>query len=238
MLQTCRLPNRTSRRLAEAAAERRSARRAGGRSPPAAARPGRPTSTPADLRLPAAPSDHDLRRAGGLRHAGRDERPGAVAARSKRRSATTCATTAQNGTGVDHDPGADRLGQRGRRGLDRARASTTRWCAPACRASHIQVAPYEVGDHAKVAPLRLSYLRVKAVVPHCGIWPEDAAERLSTTRSYHNFGCAAQQNLAAMVANPADLLRPQPMAPANGARRANVITKYGAGRRHASRTSC
>jgi pilus assembly protein CpaD len=43
---------------------------------------------------------------------------------------------------------------------------------------------------------------------------------------YHNFGCAAQQNLAAMVANPADLVRPQPTAPAHGARRANVIKVY------------
>ena len=46
----------------------------------------------------------------------------------------------------------------------------------------IQVAPYEVGDHAKVAPLRLSYLRVKAVVPHCGIWPDDSDGNYRNTR--------------------------------------------------------
>jgi pilus assembly protein CpaD len=86
----------------------------------------------------------------------------------------------------------------------------------------IQVAPYYFGDHSKLAPLRLSYLRVKAVVPECGIWPE----RIANSRQnvpLDNFGCAAQKNLAAMVANPADLIRPQPMGPANGARRAHVI---------------
>lgn len=90
---------------------------------------------------------------------------------------------------------------------------------------HIEVAPYEVGDHAKVGALRLSYLRVKAVVPTCGIWPEREPNSINNVQ-YENFGCASQQNLAAMVANQADLLRPRPMAPVNGGRRANVIQIY------------
>lgn len=94
--------------------------------------------------------------------------------------------------------------------------------------SLIQVVPYYVGDHAKVATLRLSYLRVKAVAPKCGIWPETMPNRFDNAQ-YHNFGCAAQQNLAAMVANPADFVRPQPTAPANGARRAKVISDYSKG---------
>ena len=94
--------------------------------------------------------------------------------------------------------------------------------------SHISVAPYHVGDHAKVASLRVSYLRVKAVAPRCGIWPEGDGSDYRNAQS-HNFGCASQQNLAAMVANPADLVRPQPMGPASGARRAKVITDYGNG---------
>ncbi len=91
--------------------------------------------------------------------------------------------------------------------------------------SHIRVAPYEVGDHAKMAALRLSYLRVKAVVPHCGIWPDAAANRFDNATS-PNFGCTAQQNLAAMVVDPADFSRPQRMTPADGNRRADVISKY------------
>jgi pilus assembly protein CpaD len=90
---------------------------------------------------------------------------------------------------------------------------------------HISVAPYEVGDHAEMAPLRLSYLRVKAVVPSCGIWPETEANPINNSQ-YHNFGCATTQNLAAMVENPADLVRPRPMTPADGGRRANVLQIY------------
>ena len=94
--------------------------------------------------------------------------------------------------------------------------------------ANIRIAPYHVGDHAKVAPLQVSYLRVKAVAPTCGVWPEPISGDLRN-RQYHNFGCAAQQNLAAMVANPADFVQPQPMTPANGARRAKVITDYSEG---------
>jgi pilus assembly protein CpaD len=89
----------------------------------------------------------------------------------------------------------------------------------------IEVAPYEVGDHSKTATLRLSYLRVKAVVPTCGLWPTGSDTNFENTDSF-NLGCASQQNLAAMVANPADLVRPQPMSPANGARRAHVLKIY------------
>jgi pilus assembly protein CpaD len=92
----------------------------------------------------------------------------------------------------------------------------------------IQVVPYYVGDHAKTASMRLSYLRVKAAVPTCGIWPERHPNRLDNAQ-YHNLGCATQKNLAAMVANPADFVRPEPTGPANGARRAKVITDYSEG---------
>jgi pilus assembly protein CpaD len=94
--------------------------------------------------------------------------------------------------------------------------------------SHIRVAPYGVNDRSMVAPLRVSYLKVKAVVPHCGIWPDGNAADYRNA-DYHDFGCAQANNLAAMVANPADLIRPQPMAPSHGARRAKVITDYGQG---------
>jgi pilus assembly protein CpaD len=94
--------------------------------------------------------------------------------------------------------------------------------------SHVDIAPYHVGDHSEVAALRVSYLRVKAVVPRCGIWPERSPNDFRNSDSY-NFGCASQQNLAAMVADPADFVRPHPMAPANGARRAKVITDYSTG---------
>jgi pilus assembly protein CpaD len=100
----------------------------------------------------------------------------------------------------------------------------------------IVVAPYYFGNHARTASLRLSYLRVKAVTPKCGLWPEQSPNTYRNA-NYHNFGCAYQQNLAAMVANPADLLAPQPMSPSNGARRAKVITDYSSGKETKSETT-
>lgn len=91
--------------------------------------------------------------------------------------------------------------------------------------SRIQIAPYYVGDHAKAATLRLSFLRVKAVTPKCGLWPEKAPND-TANRQYYNFGCASQQNLAAMVANPADLVRPRSMDPPSTSRRVGVMKKF------------
>lgn len=86
----------------------------------------------------------------------------------------------------------------------------------------IQVTPFYVGDRTEVAPLRIAYLKVKAVAPRCGIWPETEPNSL-TNEQYHNLGCATQHNLAAMVANPADLVRPRPMDPPHAGRRVHVI---------------
>jgi pilus assembly protein CpaD len=47
---------------------------------------------------------------------------------------------------------------------------------------------------------------------------------------YPNFGCAQQHNLAAQVANPADLLGPRTVEPADGERRAVVFDKFRQGR--------
>ena len=128
------------------------------------------------LRLSAAPSDPDLRRAGGLRHAGRDERPGAVAARSKRRFATTWANTAPTAPARSRSrcrPARPTRSPPPRPGT----RSTTRWCAPACRAGTSRSRLMRLVTIREVAPLRLSYLRVKAVAPTCGIWPETTARR-------------------------------------------------------------
>lgn len=100
---------------------------------------------------------------------------------------------------------------------------------------HIRVAPYSVDDRARIAPLRVSYLRVKAVVPTCGVWPDGGITDYRN-HSYTDFGCAQATNMAAMVANPADLIRPQPMDPPNGQRRAAVLSAYGKGEETKSNT--
>ncbi len=90
---------------------------------------------------------------------------------------------------------------------------------------HIRVTPYQVDNKAWVAPVRLSFLKVKAVAPECGIWPEDLGKP-DTDKQYFNFGCAQQQNLAAMVQNPSDLITPREMTPADGEQRSRVIDIY------------
>lgn len=59
----------------------------------------------------------------------------------------------------------------------------------------------------------------------CGDWPEDLTHTAENDQ-YANFGCAQQNNIAAMVANPNDLVRPRKQGPADAARRSNVIDKY------------
>jgi pilus assembly protein CpaD len=74
-------------------------------------------------------------------------------------------------------------------------------------------------------PIRISYLRYVAQGPECGIWPTNLS---SDTRNlgYENLGCAQQRNLAAQVANPADLVAPRTMTDIDGNRRTVTYDKW------------
>lgn len=77
-----------------------------------------------------------------------------------------------------------------------------------------------------VAPVRLSYIATTATVAsNCGEWPRDIAPTMDN-RSYHNFGCASQNNLAAQIANPMDLIAPRAMTQIDADQRSNVIGTY------------
>lgn len=86
--------------------------------------------------------------------------------------------------------------------------------------------------HVEASPgsrhVRLSYLRVVAKGPECGLWPTNLA-RETGNLSYSNFGCSTQHNFAAMLANPADLLGPRTATPRIGDRRQNTYEKYARG---------
>lgn len=76
----------------------------------------------------------------------------------------------------------------------------------------IQYRTYPAPDYTVAAPIRLSFARLKARVPHeCGQWPEDFGVSnpgfSAQNRPYWNLGCATQANLAAQVADPLDLAR-------------------------------
>jgi pilus assembly protein CpaD len=94
--------------------------------------------------------------------------------------------------------------------------------------SNIVVEPYHEPRDPN-APIRLSYLRFVAEGPECGRWTINLADD-PRNLPYPNLGCAQQKNLAAQVANPADLLGPRTMDPADQERRLVVFDKYRQGK--------
>lgn len=86
------------------------------------------------------------------------------------------------------------------------------------------------------APVRLSYQRIVAHVPHaCGQWP-DLVLPTPQNRDYWNFGCATQANVAAMAANPTDLIAPREIGVPDATRGASVLAKYRKGQKTATET--
>jgi pilus assembly protein CpaD len=90
---------------------------------------------------------------------------------------------------------------------------------------------YHPDDPRTLPTIRLSYPRIAAVAGPCGLWPEDLGPSIKDkgyfdNKSYYNFGCAYQRNMAAMVANPADLVQPRPETPAYTMRRTEGFEKY------------
>jgi pilus assembly protein CpaD len=78
------------------------------------------------------------------------------------------------------------------------------------------------------SPIVVGFKGYKAEGPECGRdWKSYTASRDNDVNS--NFGCATTANIAAMIANPADLLTPQQTDPADAERRETVLGKYRAG---------
>lgn len=95
---------------------------------------------------------------------------------------------------------------------------------------NIQVRGYPAPDYTVAAPIRLSFAKLQARVPHsCGHWPEDLGTSqgafTSANRPYWNFGCAYQTNVAAQIADPLDLERGRQESRIDTQRRLNVIEK-------------
>ena len=61
-------------------------------------------------------------------------------------------------------------------------------------------------------PIQLSFERKVAVTKECGDWSSNLGTSYSN-EAYPNLGCANQQNIAAMVANPEDFERPRASGP-------------------------
>lgn len=84
-----------------------------------------------------------------------------------------------------------------------------------------------------LATVRISYPRVAAQAGPCGLWPKDIGPSFNDdyfeNQPPYNFGCATQRNLAAMVADPTDLVQPRAETPAYTMRRTTVMEHYRAG---------
>jgi pilus assembly protein CpaD len=95
----------------------------------------------------------------------------------------------------------------------------------------VLVRRYHPEDQRFLPPIRLTYSKIAAVAGPCGLWPEDLGPSIKNkswfeNKSYYNFGCAYQRNLAAMVDNPSDLEQPRPETPAYSMRRNAAFEKY------------
>jgi pilus assembly protein CpaD len=98
----------------------------------------------------------------------------------------------------------------------------------------IKLHHYHPDDPRTLATIRLSYPKITAVAGPCGVWPEDLGPSINNrsyfeNKSYYNFGCAYQRNMAAMIDNPSDLVQPRPETPAYTIRRTEGFEKYRTG---------
>jgi len=89
--------------------------------------------------------------------------------------------------------------------------------------SRILVGMREVGSDDK--RVELNFVSYAAHTEPCGDWSADLA-KTSANDTSPNFGCAVQQNIAAMVSDPRDLMGPQGMTASDATRRTDVVGKY------------
>jgi len=94
------------------------------------------------------------------------------------------------------------------------------------RSNQIVIKHYEASGHGASATLRIVYTDLTASVDSkCGQWDEDILDTKENI-NYANFGCATQNNLAQMIANPADLLGPRGMSEIDSTKRTKVIEDW------------
>lgn len=98
----------------------------------------------------------------------------------------------------------------------------------------ISVAAYPQGAPVR-SDLIVSFTRYTATPSACGIWT-GIAEADSRNIRTPNFGCATQNNLAAMIADPRHLVEPADMTSPDSASRIRAVRAYREGAVTASET--
>lgn len=74
-------------------------------------------------------------------------------------------------------------------------------------------------------PIRLAFARYVAEAPLCGQWPTNLAEDARNLPG-QQLACSTQRNIAAQIANPADLLGPRQMSANSAERRHHAWDKW------------
>ena len=95
---------------------------------------------------------------------------------------------------------------------------------------------YRAEPDEKIAPVRIAYNRIAAHTEPCGPWVDQSSSN-SANNHFGSYGCATQQDFAAILDNPLDLLYPRGLSPADAARRAEVLDKYHKGQAFTSDNS-
>lgn len=97
--------------------------------------------------------------------------------------------------------------------------------ASGVKRNRLVVTSYQAASSEISSPVRVAYVAVRAQTDKCGRWPADLVDT-SENKHYADFGCSYQNNLAAQMANPADLLGPRKLSTIDAENRGAVIDVY------------
>ncbi|TJV22187.1 MAG: pilus assembly protein CpaD [Mesorhizobium sp.] len=97
--------------------------------------------------------------------------------------------------------------------------------ASGVKRKRLVVTSYQAASSEISSPVRVAYVAVRAQTDKCGRWPADLVDT-SENKHYADFGCSYQNNLAAQMANPADLLGPRKPSTIDAENRGAVIDVY------------
>lgn len=90
----------------------------------------------------------------------------------------------------------------------------------------VRFTTYEPASDDAQAPISISFVAYTATASECGQdWSKNLGFEPRNT-PYSSFGCATQHNMAAIIADPRDLIEPRPSDPSDATRRSDVVGKY------------
>ncbi len=89
-------------------------------------------------------------------------------------------------------------------------------------------ASYRAGGSGSDRELVISYTHFVATPSPCGIWDSEVTH-VRKNIAHPNFGCADQNNLAAMIADPRDLIEPAASTPPDALQRVRGVETFRSG---------